>query len=421
MHKGGNVAISRLHTQDSAFETAQNINMIDLKSNRPQGLFSAFLSACKQFKTTLIHGPDVENLKARQLLKQSEFLFQQMAENISDIFWVTDAKGAIPIYVSPAYEKVFGRTLDNLYSNPKEFFLAAHPDDRCRLADVIRKQRLVSYSCEIEYRIVRPDGEERWLWARLSSMFDEHGKLTGLCGVTNDITERKEAEKRVSEFYSTVSHELRTPLTSIRGALGLIEGGLAGEISEKGATLIKIARTESDRLIRLINDILDIRKIQAGMLELKKQRIAAEALIMQTVDSLQGIADEGQIVLETRIDSTGFINCDRDRIVQVLNNLISNAIKFSQAHSKVLVVLKDGEPDNLRIEVIDHGMGISTKNLQKLFVMFQQLDSSDSREKGGTGLGLAISKAIIETHSGQIGVESELGVGSKFWFELAKC
>jgi len=253
--------------------------MNDLKRATPTGIITALLAAFRQLRLSFAHEEVAERIKTGELLKQSESRFQQMAANINDIFWITDARGASPVYVSPAYERIFGRTVESLFRNPHDFFDAAHPDDRNRLAEVIRKQRTVDYSCEIEYRIVRPDGEVRWLWARLCSMLDENGTVSGLCGVTNDITERKEAEKRVSEFYSTVSHELRTPLTSIRGALGLIEGGLAGEISEKGAKLIKMARGESDRLIRLINDILDIRKIGAGMLELKYVSLPAEALV----------------------------------------------------------------------------------------------------------------------------------------------
>jgi PAS domain S-box-containing protein len=347
-----------------------------------------------------------------------ESRFRQMADNIQDIFWITDSRGANPVYVSPAYENIFGRSLESLFVNPYSFFEATHPDDRNRLADVIRKQRTVDYSCEIEYRIIRGDGEVRWLWARLCSIVDESGNITGLCGVTNDITERKEADRRVSEFYSTVSHELRTPLTSIRGALGLIEGGLAGDISEKASKLVTMARAESERLIRLINDILDMRKIAAGMLELKRENMPAESLVQQTLEALQGVAQEAQHRLVSKIDTTGMLNCDRDCIIQVLTNLVSNAIKFSKASTDILVVLKPGQSKCFRFEVIDRGVGIPKKDMHKLFGMFQQLDSSDSREKGGTGLGLAISKAIVEQHGGIIGVESKVGVGSTFWFEV---
>jgi PAS domain S-box-containing protein len=353
-----------------------------------------------------------------ELLKESEIRFRQMAENINEIFWITDARGATPVYVSPAYERIFGRTVESLFRNPHVFFEATHPDDRDGLAQVIRKQRTVEQPCEIEYRIMRPNGEVRWLWARLCSMVDANGKIYGLCGVTNDITDRKESEKRVSEFYSTVSHELRTPLTSIRGALGLIQGGLAGEVSAKASSLVKMAGVECDRLIRLINDILDIRKIAAGMLELRWQSVAAESLVRESVENLRGMSQAAGVRLVSQIIASGEIECDKDRLIQVLTNLISNAIKFSKEGTEVNVLLERVAPDSFRFAVKDQGCGIPKKELARLFGMFQQVDSSDSREKGGTGLGLAISKAIIEQHGGQIGVVSEVGVGSEFWFEL---
>lgn len=248
---------------------------------------------------------------------------------------------------------------------------------------------------------------------------DLSGKVILLIPEARNITQTKEAERRVSEFYSTVSHELRTPLTSIRGSLGLMEGGLTGVLPEKTLKMVKIARSESDRLIRLINDILDLQKIEAGMIELKRSDVQTDQLIERTVDGLKGMAHTLSINLVADPRTSGVVHCDQDRIIQVLTNLVSNAIKFSPSGSDVTVGIEQGSEDgSLRFFVKDNGPGIPPAQAHKLFARFQQLDQSDSRQKGGTGLGLAITKAIVEEHNGQIGVESEFGKGSTFWFAL---
>jgi signal transduction histidine kinase len=237
--------------------------------------------------------------------------------------------------------------------------------------------------------------------------------------IIRDITDRKEVERRVSEFYSMVSHELRTPLTSIRGALGLMEGGLAGELSTKASQLVKVARAESERLIRLINDILDIRRLEAGKLELKLAGVEAGKLVKSTAEAIAGMASEAGIEIDTQIIDGLTIVCDRDRISQVLTNLIANAIKFSETGSHVSIRLEKKAGNWLRFSVVDEGPGIAEDQMHKLFGKFQQLNSTDGRPKGGSGLGLAITKAIIEEHGGKIGVDTEVGHGSTFWFELA--
>jgi PAS domain S-box-containing protein len=364
------------------------------------------------------HRDITERIQSQENLKQSESRFRQMADNIKEVFFVTDARGHNPIYVSPAYEEIFGRSVESLFANPSQFFAVTHPDDRKALADLIRRQRQSKHSRHLEYRICLPDGEIRWLWARLSTIFDEKGSVIGICGVTADISERKEVEKRVSEFYSMVSHELRTPLTSIRGSFGLIEGGQAGEISPMVAKLVAIGRTESDRLIRLINDILDIKKIESGGFELKKAATNPQEIVAKTLEGISSMASEAKVTLKSLVASNRQLVGDEDKLIQVLTNLISNAIKYSSVEGTVTVTTSDVNVDKIRFAVTDEGPGIRAEDVPKLFGMFQQIDQSDSRLKGGTGLGLAISKAIVEQHGGQIGVDTKLGHGCNFWFEL---
>ncbi|MCW5822042.1 MAG: response regulator [Cyanobacteria bacterium TGS_CYA1] len=262
-----------------------------------------------------------------------------------------------------------------------------------------------------------PDGVLLHVDFSLKPIVDDDGNIVLLIPEGRDISDKKEAEKRVSEFYSTVSHELRTPLTSIRGAFGLLEGGKAGDLSPKALRLVSMGKLESERLVRLINDILDIRKIEAGKLELKLEKLSAAQIIENTTNTLNSFAQDASIKLTSDVQEDGTLFADKDRITQVLTNLVSNAVKFSPPESEVIIkARKNGA--FYRIEVQDHGPGIKDSDLKKLFQMFQQLDQSDHREKGGTGLGLAISKSIVEQHDGHIGVNSKVGEGSTFWFEI---
>ncbi|MBX9687095.1 MAG: CHASE3 domain-containing protein [Candidatus Obscuribacterales bacterium] len=261
-----------------------------------------------------------------------------------------------------------------------------------------------------------PDGV--WVSVNASPLRNKNLEIVGGIIVIEDISARKEAEQRVSEFYSTVSHELRTPLTSIRGALGLMEGGKAGELSARAQRLVEMGRKESERLIRLINDILDIRKIEAGKVELVLELHDSHALIMQAIDSLNSFASEREVTLKAELCSYDkAIKLDRDRFIQIVTNLISNAVKFAPPGSAV-EIKSEQLPDAMLFSVIDHGEGISKADQRKLFKLFQQVDSSDNRQKEGTGLGLAICKALVEQHGGSIGVESERGQGARFWFKL---
>ena len=254
--------------------------------------------------------------------------------------------------------------------------------------------------------------------------------------VVRDISEWKRLDRMKSEFVSTVSHELRTPLTSIRGALGLLESGVAGTLSPQALDLARIGRSNSERLIRLISDMLDLDKIEAGVLQLRPSTLMPAEVVRAAVDGIRALADQLQIRLEEQVEAHRTFEGDRDRVIQVLTNLLSNAVKFSPAGSVVTVSALPVASSSLRagftsesaghvtgrapvrFVVENPGSGIAPDDLARLFRRFQQLDSSDGRARGGTGLGLAISKAIVEQHGGRIGVESAPGAMTTFWFEL---
>ncbi|MBX9690308.1 MAG: response regulator [Candidatus Obscuribacterales bacterium] len=248
--------------------------------------------------------------------------------------------------------------------------------------------------------------------------FEDDGAYAGCSLTMHNITERKNAERRVAEFYSIVSHELRTPLTSIRGALGLIEGGLVEANSDDAKELINVALSSSDRLIRLINDMLDLKKIECGKMQLQRSKINVDEFVASCLASISGMSEEADVKLSYKTPIGLQMFADRDKATQILTNLLSNAIKFSPRGTEVKVITELAENNRLRFRVIDRGSGISESDQEKLFGKFQQLDSSDSRSYGGTGLGLAISKALVEEHGGKIGVRSAPEQGSEFFFDL---
>ena len=220
----------------------------------------------------------------------------------------------------------------------------------------------------------------------------------------NRLAERSDLDHAKDEFISTVSHELRTPLTSIRGALGLLSSGLLGNVDARAQNLLRIASSNTERLIRLINDILDLERMESGRAPVNMRRCSIYDLAREAVDTMTALADASSIRLELNsyaAHDANYFDADPDRILQVLTNLLSNAIKFSPPNSTVSVQI-DANIEALSVKVIDRGRGIPADKLESIFDRFQQVESSDSSKKGGTGLGLAICRSIIQQHGGMI-------------------
>jgi len=262
----------------------------------------------------------------------------------------------------------------------------------------------------------RKDGSTFPILLSVSEMWlDGKRHFTGLI---KDLTLQKESERVKNEFISTVSHELRTPLTSIRGSLGLIVGGAGGEMSEQHKSLVNIAANNTERLLLLINDILDIEKIEAGKLRFEFKRFDIVRLVQQCIADNAGMEEEYGIHYQIAESLPSiFINGDKNRMHQVITNLLSNAAKFSHQNGTVETDIQEHN-GLVRVSIIDHGIGISSKFMPKLFDKFTQADSTDVRKNAGTGLGLSISKAIIEKHQGKLFAESELGQGTSFHIDL---
>ena len=228
--------------------------------------------------------------------------------------------------------------------------------------------------------------------------------------------ELRKSQRVKDEFVSIVGHELRTPLTSIRGSLGLLAGGLVGELPEDAANMVALAVDNTDRLVRLVNDILDIERMDSGHLPLERVPVGVGELVRQSAQALQGTAEDAGVQLHTEIEELT-VCADGDRIVQTLVNLLGNAIKFSPRDSSVTVAVGPCE-ECARFSVTDSGRGIPADQLDSIFERFNQVDASDAREKGGSGLGLAIARGIVESHGGHLWAESAPGEGSSFCFTL---
>ena len=314
--------------------------------------------------------------------------------------------------LNPAWTKVLGWSLDELRARP--FADLVHPDDRTLTGGEQQRLRLGGTVMDFENRYLAKDGSYRWLSWRASPSV-EHGLIYA---VARDIHEQKRTEQLKNDFVSVVSHELRTPLTSIRGSLGLIAGGVAGELPEKARALVDIAAKNCERLVRLINDILDVEKIESGQVGFRLAPAELRAVAEQAVEGNRAYAEGYGVTLRMAGGATGArVWADADRLLQVVTNLISNAVKFSPRGGEVEVAVSRGAGE-VRVAVTDHGRGVSPEFRQRIFQKFAQADSSSTREKGGTGLGLSISRAIVERHQGRIGFTSEPGVATVFYFDL---
>ncbi|MEM8828525.1 MAG: ATP-binding protein [Cyanobacteria bacterium P01_G01_bin.19] len=251
----------------------------------------------------------------------------------------------------------------------------------------------------------------------VSTPIKEQEQIMGAVVIFKDITERQIIDRMKDEFVSVVSHELRTPLTSIRSAVGMLSSGRIDARSHKSQRLLEIAFDNSNRLVRLINDILDLERIKSGKVTMIKSSCNAADVMNEAVESLQSIADKANIQIDV-VPLQKKLWIDRDRIIQTLTNLLSNAIKFSDSNTSITLSAALQSEDTVRFQVTDCGRGIPSEHLETIFDRFQQVDASDSRDRGGTGLGLAICRSIVQQHGGQIWVESNLGEGSTFYFTL---
>ncbi|MET0100187.1 MAG: CHASE domain-containing protein [Sedimenticola sp.] len=350
-------------------------------------------------------------------LKQTEAYSQAIHDTVVDGIITIDPQGVIQS-CNPATGSLFG--YDHL-KLPGQKINMLMPDHYARAHDGYLAQymktgeaHVIGIGREVEGR--RSDGTTFPLELAVSRM--EVGGETFFTGVVRDITERQLVDQMKAEFISTVSHELRTPLTSIRGAMGLVAGGAAGELPVQARKLVSIAASNSERLVRLINDILDVEKIEAGKMQFNIRRQSLLQILERAIEENSSYGEEHGSGYRLQVpDDIPELDLDADRIRQVLDNLLSNAAKYGAEQDEIDVAVTVNE-SVVQVSVQDHGSGIPAEFQERIFGKFAQADSSDTRQKGGTGLGLSIAKAIVVHHGGRIWFETQEGKGTRFVFQL---
>ena len=364
-------------------------------------------------------------------LRQSEMRIHAIVDGADHLIISTDTGGIIQLFNHAAErnlgysaEEVIGKLTPAQFHDPEEVLRRAQELTAAGMPvepgfEVFTARAKNDAGGDTrEWTYIRKDGRRFPVLLTVTALRDGHGDISAFLGIATDITERKIIDRMKTEFISTVSHELRTPLTSIRGALALLAGGVAGELPAAVKPLVEIAHKNSERLILLVNDLLDMEKIEAGKMEIKASPVKPMSLLKLALDGNQAYAEQYKVsyALESELPEA-MISVDANRMMQVFANLLSNAAKYSPAGGKVLVAV-ERIGQRIRVAVKDNGPGIPDEFKKRIFQKFAQADSSDISRKGGTGLGLSITKALVEQMGGRIWFDSQPNVQTTFYVEF---
>ena len=368
-------------------------------------------------------GTALENARLYDEVSKGKAYIENLVENAADLIISTDLDDRILTWNRGA-EVLFGYSKDEVIG--KHLSILLPPERFHELEEMRAKVQISGALRDIEIRSKKKDGVMIYLSLSVSPIRDLEGKIVGFLRVAKDITEKKRYERRLkeldkmkSDFVSNVSHELRTPLTSIKGSVDNMLDGLTGSLNEKQIRYLSRIKSNTDRLSRLINDLLDLSRIESGRVEVRPTTLPLTALAEEVAEHMKALAAEKLIRIEVPSpDPSVTVWADRDKVTQVLMNLIGNAVKFTPQDGKVTVALEKNGNDYIQISVADTGPGILPEEQNKIFSKFYQVANIDKQKPKGSGLGLAISKALVEMHGGKIWMDSEVGRGSTFYFTL---
>jgi len=369
----------------------------------------------------LTHGIDVtEQHEAEEELHRIRRQRELILAAVGDGIYGIDLEGRLT-FLNPAAAQMLGYDPDELPGADIHELIHHHHEDgrqhtkvNCPVIAGMQRQEGVRIHDDIFWR---KDGTAFSVEYVASPIIDE-GQIAGMVVAFQDVSERRRLEKMKDEFISTVSHELRTPLTSLRASLGLISSGSLDNRPEKQKQMLAVAIGNCDRLVRLVNDILEFDHVEKRKLPLHREPLKAGDLLRRAADIENDAALKAKITFRFETPADLSVNVDEGRILRVLSELVSNAIKFSPPQTTVKLTAQPTANNEVCIAVEDQGLGIPREKLDMIFDRFQQGDASDSRAGGGTGLGLAICRHIVRQHGGRIWVESEPGMGSRFQFTL---
>jgi PAS domain S-box-containing protein len=370
-----------------------------------------------------------ERKQIEEALRESEERFRQLADNIQEVFWILDIRTECFVYVSPAFEEIIGVPREAVLADTSAWLKALHPADQERVHTGFWKQATLGEFVE-EYRVIRPDGAVRWIAVRSFPVRIDGGEVHRVVGIARDITPKKEAEEalrhakeeaeRVSrfkdQFLSTMSHELRTPLNAVLGFSELLTDERYGLINDRQRRYLNHIQNGGKHLLTLINDILDLSRIESGRLEIAIGDVHVHEAFAEVLSALRPLADAKSQTLDGAADARLVIRADLTRFKQVLMNLVGNGIKFTPQGCRIELA---AHPENgrVRIEVRDNGPGIPPEEQRRIFEAFYRIRKSGEAAEG-SGLGLAITQRLVELQGGQLGLESEGDQGSCFYFTL---
>lgn len=361
-------------------------------------------------------GGEIYRLESRERLQEQKNLFESMFQSVPDAVVITDTERQIKM-VNPSFTRMFGYE-PNEVCGQSTAILYADEAEWERQGNLRFNRSMETKVAPYQVKYKHKDGHAFWSETMAAPLRSPDGALLGYLAAGRDITERLQAEEAKHEFISVVSHELRTPLTSISGSLELVRSGVAGSVSDKASTMVEIALRNSKRLVRLINDILDAEKIQSGNMRYNLEELDLNDLLDQSIDEMNGYGDEfGVTLVKTDTVENAMVKADHDRLLQVMANLISNAVKVSPEGLQVEVGLHKNS-GRYRIFVRDHGPGISKEAHDKIYDRFTQADSTTTRKIAGTGLGLSITRTLVVQMGGGIDFTTKSGEGTTFYVDL---